>query len=100
MLYEGAGESIGDVKGYEQEQSNLCQHPWAPFSSAHGFKLVSWFLEGNVPKSRINEYFSSGLGNASSAGYSSMHTLENLLQALDPHSAYLQWNEEQVDHGK
>jgi hypothetical protein len=100
MLYEGAGESIGDVKGFEQEQSNLCQHPWSPFSSAHGFKLASWFIEGKVPKSRINEYFSSGLGNASSAGYSSMHTLENLLQALDPHSAYLQWNEGQVDDGK
>jgi len=93
MLYEGVGESIGDVKGFEQEQSNLCQHPWSPFSSAHGFKQVSWIIEGKVPKSRINKYFSSGLGNASSAGYSFMHTLENLLQALDPHSAYLQWNE-------
>jgi len=29
-----------------------------------------------------------------------MHTLDNLLQALDPHSAYLQWNEGQVDDGK
>jgi len=29
-----------------------------------------------------------------------MHTLENLLQALDPHSAYLQWNKGQVDDGK
>ena len=29
-----------------------------------------------------------------------MHTLENLLQALDPHSAYLQWNEGHVDDGK
>ena len=29
-----------------------------------------------------------------------MHTLENLLQAFDPHSAYLQWNEGQVDDGK
>jgi len=100
MLYEGAGESIGAVKGFEQEQSNLCQHPWSPFSRAHGFKLASWFIEGKVTKSRINEYFSSGLGNASSARYSSMHTLENLLQALDPHSAYLQWNEGQVDYGK
>jgi len=100
MLYEVAGESIGDVNGFEQEQSNLCQHPWSPFSSAHGFKLASWFIEGKVPKSGINEYFLSGLGNASSAGYSSMHTLENLLQALDPHSAYLQWNEGQVDDGK
>jgi len=100
MLYEGAGESIGDVKGFEQEQRNLCQHPWSPFSSAHGFKLASWFIEGKVPKSRINESFLSGLGNASLAGYSSMHTLENLLQALDPHSAYLQWNEGQVDDGQ
>ena len=25
ILYEGARESIGDVKGFEQEQSNLCQ---------------------------------------------------------------------------
>ena len=64
MLYEGAGESIGDVKGFEQEQTNLCQHRWSPFSSAHGFKLASWFIEGKVPKSRINEYFSSGLSNA------------------------------------
>jgi len=100
MLYEGAYESIGAVKCLEQEKSNLCQHPWSPFSSAHGFKLASWFIEGKVPKSRINEYFSSGLGNASSARYSSIHTLENLLQALDPHSAYLQWNEGQVDDGK
>jgi len=71
MLYEGAGESIGDVKGFEQEESNLCQHPWSPFSSGQGFKLGSWFIAGKVPKTRINEYFSSGLGNASSAGYSS-----------------------------
>jgi len=27
MSYEEAGDSIGDVKGFEQEQSNLCQHP-------------------------------------------------------------------------
>jgi len=27
MLYERARESIGDVKGVEQEQSNLCQYP-------------------------------------------------------------------------
>jgi len=100
MLYEGAGESIGDINGFEQEQRNLCQHTWSPFSSAQGFKLASWFIEGKVLKSRINEYFSSGLGDTSSAGYSSMHTLENLLQGLDPHSAYLQWNEGQVDDGK
>jgi len=50
MLYEAAGESIQEVKGFEQEQSNLCQHPWSPFSTAHGFKLASRFIEGKVPK--------------------------------------------------
>ena len=90
VLYEGAGESVRDVNGFEHEESNLCQHSCFPFSSTHGFKLASRFLEGKVPKSRIKEYFLCGLGNASSAGYSSMYTLENLLQALDPHSAYLQ----------
>jgi len=51
VLDEGAGESIGDVKGFKQEQSNLCQHPWSPFSSTHGFKLACWFIRGKVPKS-------------------------------------------------
>jgi len=68
MLYEGAGEYIEDVKDFEQEQSNLCHHPWSPFSSAQRFKLGSWFIEGKVPTSQINEYISSGVGNASSAG--------------------------------
>ena len=50
-----AGEAIGDVDGFEQEHSTLCVDPWAPFSSAHGFKLASWFIQCKVPKSRINE---------------------------------------------
>jgi len=48
-IYEGACSSIGEVKGFEQEDSNLGQ---------------DWFIEGKVPRSRINEYFSSGLGDA------------------------------------
>jgi len=48
----------------------------------------------------MNAYFSSGLGDAPLAGYSSMHTLQNHLRSLDPHSAYLQWYEGQVDNGK
>ena len=98
--YPRAGEAIGDVDGFEQEHSKLCEDPWAPFSSAHGFKLASWFIQGKVPKSRINEYFSSGLGNSTLVGYSSMHTLENHLRSLDPYSPYLQWFEGQVEDSK
>jgi len=60
MLYEWAHESIADVKGFEQEQSNQCQHPCSSFSSGHGFKLGSWLIEGKVPKSRSNQYFCNG----------------------------------------
>ena len=99
MDYAGAGEAIGDVNGFEQEYSDLCADPWAPFTSAHGFKLASWFIQSKVPKSRINEYFSNGLGDTASVGYGSMHTLENHLRSLDPYSPYLQWFEGQVDDG-
>jgi len=100
IRYEGAREVIGDVHGFEDEHSNLCPDPWALFNSAQGFKPASWFIDGKVSKSRINEYFSSGLGNAESVGYSSMHTLENHLRLLDPYSQYLQWFKGQVEHGQ
>jgi len=98
--FPGAGEAIGDVNGFEQEISNLCDNPWAPFPSGQGFRLASWLLESKVPKSRINEYFASGLGNSESVGYGSMHTLKKHLRELDPHSRYLQWFEGQVEDGK
>jgi len=49
-IYEGTGSSNGEVKGFEQEDSNLCQDQWSPFTSVHGFKLACWFIEGKVPK--------------------------------------------------
>ena len=79
-----AGEAIGDVDGFEQEHSKLCRDTWAPFSSAHGFQLASWFIQREVPKSGIHEYFSIGLGNSTLVGYSSMHTLENHLRSWTP----------------
>lgn len=98
--YPGAGEAIGDVEGYDEELHNLCQDAWAPFTNAQGFKLASWFIESKVPKSRINGYFSNGLGNSASVGYTSMHTLENLLRSLDPYGPYLRWFEGQVEDEK
>ena len=77
--FPGAGEAIGDVNGFEQEISNLCDDRWAPFPSGQGFRLASWLLESKVPKSRINEYFPSGLGNSESVGYGSIHTREKHL---------------------
>jgi len=98
--FSEAGEAIGDVNGFEQEISNLCDDPWASFPRGQGFRLASWLLESKVPKSQINEYFASGPGNSESVGYGSMHTLEKHLWELNPYSQYLQWFEGQVEDGK
>jgi len=98
--YPHASEAIGDVDGFEQENSNLCEHPWKLLSGAQGFKLASWFIQSKVHKSRINEYFSSGLGSSALVGYSSIHTLENHLRFLDPNSLDLQWFEGPVEDSK
>jgi len=84
--YPGAGEAIGEVKEYKEECRDLCENPWAPLASTQGFKLASWFMESQVSKTRISDYFSNGIGNSTSIYYSSMHSLENLLQHLDPFS--------------
>jgi len=98
--YPGAGEAIGEVKEYKEECRDLCENPWAPFASAQGFKLLSWFIESKVSKTQINDYFSNGIGNSTSVGYSSMHMLENLLRHLDPYSPDLQWLEGHVEDGQ
>jgi len=98
--FPGAGEAIGDVNGFAQEISNLCDDRCVPFPSGQGFRLASWLLESKEPKSRINEYFASGLGKSESVSYGSMHTLEKHLRELDPYSRYLQWFEGQVEDGK
>jgi len=88
--FERTGEVIGDVAGFEDEHSNMCADRCASFNSAEGFKLASWFIDGKVSITRINDYFSSGLGNAESVRYSSMHTIENHLRFLDSYRQFLQ----------
>ena len=97
--YEGSGEAVEEVNRFEQECDIQSQDPWAPYTSAHGFKLASWFIQNKVSKSQINEYFTNRLGNSSLAGYNPMHTLENHLRILDPYRAYLQWFEGEIEDG-
>jgi len=77
--YPGAEEAIGEVTEYKEGCRDLCENPWAPFASAQGFKLAPWFIESKGSMTRINSYFSNGIGNSTSVSYSSMHMLENFL---------------------
>jgi len=97
LTYPGAGEAIGEVKEYKEESRDLCENPWAPLASAQGLKLASWFIEHKLSKTRINDYFSNGIGNSTSVSYGSGHTFENLLRHLDPYCPYLQWLEGHVE---
>ena len=45
--YEGSREAVGDVNEFEQECDDLSEDPWAPFTSAHGFKLASCVTNGD-----------------------------------------------------
>jgi len=98
--YPAARAAIGEVKEYKEECRDVCENPWAPFASAQGFKLASWFIESKVSKTQINDYFSHGIRNSTPVGYSSRHMLDNLLRHLDPYSLYLQWLEGHVEHGQ
>ena len=48
--YTDAGEVIGDVQGYQEDNSYLYENPWALFTSGQGINLTSWFLKSKVPK--------------------------------------------------
>jgi len=69
--YTDAGEGIGDVQGYQEDNSYQCENLWAPFTSRQGFKFGSRLMESKVSKSRINDYFTNRLGDLASVGYSS-----------------------------
>ena len=97
--YDGSGEAVGDITGFEQECNDSSEDPCAPFMSAHRFKLASWFIQNKVSKSQINEYFTNGLAISALASYNSMHTLEDHLRFLDLFSVYLQWFEGEVEDG-
>ena len=52
--YEGSREAVRDIKGFDQESDDMSEDPWAPFTSAHGFTLASWFIQNKVSKTQIN----------------------------------------------
>lgn len=51
--YEGTREAVGDVNRFEQECNHLSEDHWAPFMSAHGFKLASWIIQNKLSKSQV-----------------------------------------------
>src|ERR671929_247092 len=97
--YTDARFSEDHVAGYAGFISELVDNPWCPFATGHEFRLATWFIQSKVPKTRIDEYFSSGLDVTQSTTFKSAYTLEKHLKTLDPHDSYLEWSEGTMDDG-
>jgi len=83
--YLGTGEANGKAKEYNEERRDFCDNSFAFFACTQGFtEPPSWFIESKVSNTRIHNYFSNGIGNSTSVGYSFMHILENLLRNRIP----------------
>jgi hypothetical protein len=80
--FPNAGSPIGDST---RNSHSFEEDPFHPFIDAYEYKLAQWFIENNVTKTAINEYFNTGLGlPASREGYfKSAQTLWNKINQMD-----------------
>jgi len=81
---------IGEDEEYNEQRRDMCIYLWAPFAYTQGLKLASLFVESNVSKPWINNYFTNGNRHLILVCYSFLHRLENLLQHLDLYRPNLQ----------
>ena len=95
-----AGRPLGDLTSYEELNQAMLEEPWSPFSSERDFNLASWFVQSKVAKTRIDDYFSKGLGGMERGSFRSAYSLEEQLETLDPFSEYLLWTEVTLESGE
>jgi len=96
--YGGAGRPSGNVSRDLQYEEGLMRDPWRPFHTLDDFKLARWFITSKVPRSRIDEYFATGLSASSSPCFTSAYKLDQFIKALDPYQHLLVWNEGTFKH--
>ena len=94
------GRPLGDVTGYGELNQAMLEEPWSPLSSEHDFNLASWFVQSKVAKTRIEDYFSKGLGGMERGSFRSTYSLEKQLETLEPFREYLSWTEATLESGE
>ena len=95
-----AGRPIGDVTGYEEHNQAMLEEPWSPLSSERDLNLASWFVPSKLAKTRIDDYFSKGLGGMERGSFRSANSLEKQLETLDPFRESLSWTEATLESGE
>jgi len=96
--YEGAGCPLRSAGSERRLEEGLLDDPWYPFRTLGDFKLARWFIMSKVPRSRIDEYFASGLSASSTPCFRSAYKLDQYINGLDPYQDLLEWNEATFEH--
>lgn len=92
--------TLGDRTG---KASNFQGQLWYPFINEKEYKLAKWFIEAEVPKTRINEFFNTGCGPSDAAAtghFASAHGLWQKIAEMDcSGSDALEFTKKDVDFG-
>lgn len=96
--YKNAGRPLKNTDPSLRFEMGLLDDPWRPFHALDDFKLAKWFITSNVPRSRIDEYFVSGLSASPKPCFQSAYKLDQFISALDPYQDLLVWNEGTYNH--
>ena len=90
---------LGDVTGYEELNQTMLEEAWSSFSSQCDFNLARWFVQCQVAKTRIDDYFGKNLGSIERGSFRCTYSLEKQLETLDPFREYLSWTEAKLESG-
>lgn len=88
--FPGSGAPSGAVPDYERHLQDDWE-PWAPFSEHREWCLARWFLEAKTSKSKIDEYFNSGLHSSLNRTFQSAYTLGKCLDRIPGWEAMPKW---------
>ena len=89
--WPGSGAPLSHVPGYDDHQRDDWD-PWAPFSDAQEWRLARWLIETKTTKTKINEYFNSGMHSSSAKrSFQSAHTLDICIDRMPGSRSLPQW---------
>lgn len=93
VINKNAGWIKGDVNGYNEIIFDM----YWPFTSAHEFNLVRYFIETKTSKSGINKFLKAKLHNIDKISFTSAHTMYNKIAQMDPSLGRIGWQSGSVE---
>jgi Plavaka transposase len=95
-------DRMATAEGTDPVKSDVyLRDPWYPFNDETEYKLARWFVETEVPKRKINEFFNMGLSPLEGDASTHFASADGLWKkvAKMSHSDLLMFKEKTVDFG-